>query len=52
MDRNTLAAQMAEKMKGQGMTFMTEVAMPGCRQDSVKDSDINQYQDDMKNDDK
>lgn len=50
MDRNTLAAQMAEKMKGQGMTFMTEVAMPGCRQDSVKDSDIDHYQDEIKKD--
>lgn len=48
MDRNTLAAQMAEQMKGQGMTFMTEVAMPGCRQDSVRDSDIDHYQEDMK----
>lgn len=50
MDRNELATQMAEKMKGQGMSFMTEVAMPGCRQDSVQDADIEEYQDDMKKD--
>ena len=50
MDRNTLAAQMTEKMKGQGMSFMTEIAMPGCRQDSVKDSDIEEYQDELKKD--
>lgn len=52
MDRNTLAAQMAEQMKGQGMSFMTEVAMPGCRQDSVQDSDIENYQDELKEEQK
>lgn len=46
MDRNQLAQEMVDKLKGQGQElYLTEVATPGARPDAVRKPDIDHFND-------
>lgn len=43
MSREDMAQEMIEKLKGQGTSFLTEVAVPGVKPNAVRDDEIDTY---------
>lgn len=46
MDRNQLAAEMAEKLAGNNQVYMNEVAMPGVKPTEVNPAEVQQERQD------